>query len=72
MLVQIKFIVSGACSAVGGFAPGDIARIPADLAKHLVEEAKCAKYVEAPAKAEPAAVVEAAPEVEPQRKRRGK
>ena len=67
MEVAIKFTATGGCSAFGEFSPGDVARIPADLARHLVEEARCAKYVEAP---EPAAVVVEAPATK-QRKRKG-
>ena len=46
-MVQIKFITFGATSAGGSFGPGDVLRCGEDLAKHLVEEAQCAKYVEA-------------------------
>lgn len=53
MLVQIKFTATGGCSAFGEFSPGDIAHLDAALAKHLVEEAKCAKYVTAKAAPEP-------------------
>lgn len=45
MLKQIKFTASGANSAVGGFMPGDTARIDAAMADHLVNEAKVAVYV---------------------------
>lgn len=55
MQVEIKFIVSGACSAVGGFAPGDIARIDDKLAEHLVDEAKVAVYTSATNAVKPAA-----------------
>jgi hypothetical protein len=48
MLVQIKFIAFGCCSAIGNFEPNDTARVSAAMARHLVEEARCAKYVEAP------------------------
>lgn len=48
MQVQIKFTTTGACSAVGGFMPGDTARLPAALAAHLVNEVKCAKYITQP------------------------
>jgi|SoimicmetaTmtLPB_FD_contig_71_31154_length_765_multi_2_in_0_out_0_2 hypothetical protein len=61
MQVQVKFTVFGCCSAIGNFEPGDTARVSAEMAKHLVEEARCAKYVEAPV----------APEPKP-RKRKGK
>lgn len=47
MLKQIKFTASGANSAVGGFMPGDTARIDAAMAAHLVDEAKVAVYVNA-------------------------
>ena len=45
MQVQIKFIVGGASSSVGGFSAGDTLRCHAEMAKHLVEDAKCAEYV---------------------------
>ena len=52
----IKFIKSGANSAIGGFAPGDIARVDAEFAKHLVETEVAiyaeAKPIEAPKMAE--------------------
>lgn len=67
MLVQIKFTVFGCCSAIGNFEPGDTARISPAMAKHLVEEARCAKYVEVPQPAAPVA------EEQPQpRKRKGR
>lgn len=46
-MVQIKFTTFGATSVGGSFGPGDILRCSPDMAKHLVEEAQCAKYVEA-------------------------
>lgn len=46
MAKSIKFTSSGSSSALGNFAPGDIARnIPDALADHLVKEALCAKYL---------------------------
>ena len=45
-MVQIKFITFGATSAGGSFAPGDLLRCGESMAKHLVEEAKCAVYVQ--------------------------
>jgi len=45
-MVQIKFTTFGATSAGGSFAPGDLMRCSANMAKHLVEEAKCAAYVQ--------------------------
>lgn len=66
MLTQIKFRQCGHCTAVGNFAPGDIARVSAALARHLVEEARVATYS---MPAAPAAPVEARPAP---RKRKGK
>lgn len=45
-MVQIKFTTFGATSAGGSFAPGDLMRCHEDMAKHLVDEAKCAVYVQ--------------------------
>lgn len=53
---QIKFTTSGASVITGGFGPGDTLRCSAAFARHLVEEARCAKYIDAPPPAEPAAV----------------
>ena len=53
---QIKFTTSGATSATGGFGPGDTLRCDEAFARHLVEEARCAKYIDAPPPAEPAPV----------------
>lgn len=50
-MVQIKFKAQGSNSLVGGFSHGDIARVGEALAKHLVEEAGVAEYVQAPAQA---------------------
>lgn len=44
---QIKFTASGASSAFGAFAPGDVVRCDASLAKHFVEEAHAARYLDA-------------------------
>jgi len=46
MQTQIKFLVGGANSAIGGFSAGDILRCSQAFAKHLVEDVKCAKYLE--------------------------
>ena len=54
MQVRIKFIRHGANSAVGGFAPGDFARVDEAMAKHLINEAKVAVLAE-PVQAKPAA-----------------
>jgi hypothetical protein len=42
---KIKFTALGSSSAIGSFSPGDVARLPDDMARHLVEEARCAEYV---------------------------
>ena len=47
MQTQIKFIVSGANSVYGGFAAGDLMRVPNDIAAHFVELG-LAKYTEQP------------------------
>lgn len=60
MQTQIKFLVGGANSAIGGFSAGDILRCSTAFAKHLVEEVKCAKYIEAPEPKEVAQDVEPA------------
>ena len=44
--MQVKFTKSGANEIVGGFSPGDVARVSDAMAKHLVEDAKVAVYVE--------------------------
>ena len=44
MQVQIRFVAHGANSIIGGFVYGDIARVDAEFARHLVEEAKVAEY----------------------------
>ena len=66
-MVQVKFITFGATSAGGSFAPGDVLRCSEDTARHLVEEAKCAKYVQSP---KPQAEAEA--EEAPKRGRKAK
>lgn len=44
--MQVKFTKSGANEIVGGFSPGDFARVSDAMAKHLVEDAKVAVYAE--------------------------
>lgn len=56
-MVAIKFKTFGATSAGGSFGPGDILRCDEKMAKHLVEEAQCAVYMQAP-QPEPVAEVE--------------
>ncbi len=53
-MIQIKFTASGANSMIGSFARGDIARLSDTFARHLVEEARVAEYLNAP----PAATTE--------------
>ena len=56
MQVRIKFIRLGANSAVGGFAPGDYARVDEEMAKHLINGAKVAVLADAaPVQAKPVA-----------------
>lgn len=44
---SIKFTTNGSSSLLGSFGAGDVARnLPDDLAEHLVNEAKCAKFIE--------------------------
>lgn len=52
MQVQIKFTKPGASSVFGAFAPGDLLRCSADAARHFVEDAACAVYVQVQAAAE--------------------
>ena len=44
----VKFITAGSNSAFGSFEAGSLLRCSPEMAKHLVEEVKCAKYMEAP------------------------
>lgn len=53
MQTQIVFLVGGANSLIGGFCAGDTARVSSELAKHLVEELRIAKY-DAPQPSDPA------------------
>lgn len=70
MLKRIKFIASGANSAVGGFMPGDTASIDAAMAAHFVDEAKVAVYVGGDASAPKDA--DAKPETKPATKAKKK
>lgn len=51
---KIKFTTNGANSLIGGFAAGDVLVCSAALARHLVDEARCARYAD-PAAAGPQA-----------------
>jgi hypothetical protein len=44
-MIAVKFTKLGANSHFGAFAPGDLARVPNNVAVHLVEEVKCAVYL---------------------------
>ena len=68
-MTSIKFTSSGCCAALGNFAPGDIARnLPADLARHLVQEAACAQYQQPSASAQTPEPVASAPAPKRQKK----
>lgn len=60
MQVQIKFIRHGANSAIGGFSPGDRARVDEAFAQHLVDSGVAVLADPAPAQAKPAPVKKAA------------
>lgn len=47
-MVQVRFKTQGANSLLGGFSAGDVARVGAEFARHLVDEAKVADYVNQP------------------------
>ena len=53
-MVQVKFHTFGATSAGGSFAPGDVLRCSPEMARHLVEEVQCAKYLQPQQSAEEA------------------
>lgn len=48
-MVQIEFTCTGSSAVFGNFATGDRLRCSAAHAAHFVEQAMCAKYVQAPA-----------------------
>ncbi len=68
MQVQIIFTASGSSSATGNFAPGDTLRCHVDLARHLVEEARCARYAQGD---QPAAGPATAPATKTTKRQRG-
>jgi hypothetical protein len=70
MLVLIQFTTNGSSTVLGNFGPGDRVRVKPDMARHLVDEARCAKYVEqasarAPGAAPPAPLPAAAESLPP-------
>lgn len=68
-MVKIKFIAQGSNTMLGGFSNGDTANVGEALARHLVDEAKVAQYVQAsqPKSAEEQPAVES-----PKRSRKAK
>ena len=54
-MAQIKFNSRGSSAAFGNFAPGDVLVCSDELAKHFVEDAQCANYVEPKSTEAPAA-----------------
>jgi len=48
MLKHIEFTAQGSSSVFGNFGPGDRLRCSAEHARHFVEEAQCARYVQDP------------------------
>ncbi|MDT7836464.1 hypothetical protein [Aquabacterium sp. OR-4] len=43
---KIEFTTYGSSPIVGGFAPGDTARIDDEMARHFVEDVGCARFVD--------------------------
>ncbi len=68
---SIRFHAQGSNSVIGNFGPGDVARVDDKFAKHLVDEAKVAKYYEPeavkPARAAPAKKAEPKAAAKPSR-----
>lgn len=54
-MVKIKFTAQGSNTLIGGFGTGDIATVGEAIGKHLVEEARVARYVESGEPRKPAA-----------------
>lgn len=52
-MVKIKFTAQGANALIGGFTTGDIATVGEAIARHLVEEARVAKYLQTGEAAKP-------------------
>lgn len=46
MQVQIIFTAYGSSHLTGNFGPGDTLRCSAEQARHLVQDAKCARYAQ--------------------------
>jgi len=71
MRVRIQFIRFGSNPAIGGFSPGDRMGCDSRMANHLVNEAKVAKFIDAPAPA-PEPEVPSPPQEATPKKRRAK
>lgn len=54
-MVKIRFTAQGANALIGGFSTGDVANVGEALAKHLVEEARVARYMDNDEPRKPAA-----------------
>jgi hypothetical protein len=66
---QIKFTTYGSNTAAGNFAPGDLLRCSDDMARHLVEAARCAAYTDARQEPQRPAFALQAPASKPVRQR---
>lgn len=66
MSTTVQFTTTGSCSAFGNFGPGDLLRCGEGMARHLVEQAKVARYHQV---RQPAAALAAA-DVAPTRSRK--
>lgn len=49
---QIEFTKTAFSSVYGTFGPGDVARFDESVARHFVEDAYCAKFIDAQVKAD--------------------
>jgi len=57
---KIEFTTYGSSPLVGGFAPGDTARLDNEMAGHFVEDVGCARYADDVQASAPAATEEPA------------
>lgn len=48
-MAKVRFVAFGSNTQFGSFAPGDVLTCSEALARHLVNEIGCARYVETPA-----------------------
>ena len=54
LMMMIRFVAHGASSHLGGFAPGDLARVDDEHGRHLIDVARVAVAVEPPPASAPA------------------